>query len=119
MIKLRKHIALLLFGILFFPILFQSLHIVWHHSHGYKCKPTLCSQTITTTDSHSNNKYVAEEENTCPICEYQFSTNDLPKISFFNPEIPAIACNYIKIANQQQYKQFFSDKTPRAPPVNS
>ncbi|MBN2728719.1 MAG: hypothetical protein JXR53_05795 [Bacteroidales bacterium] len=117
MIKLRKHIAYLLFGIFFFPILFQSVHVVWHHSHGDQGEHTLCAQTITRTDFQSNNKNVSEKEKTCPICEYQFSINDLPKISFFNPAIPENACNYLKIAKQQQYKQVFSDKTPRAPPV--
>lgn len=117
MIKLRKHIALLLFGIFFFPILFQSFHIVWHHSHGYKCEHNLCSQTITNTCFHSNDKNVSEKEKTCPICEYQFSINDLPKISFFNAVIPVFACTYNEVATQQQYKQVFSDKTPRAPPV--
>lgn len=117
MIKLRKHIALLLFGIFFFPILFQSLHIVWHHSHGYKCEHTHCSQTVTNTDFHSDKENVSEKEKTCIICEYQFSINDLPIIPFFNPAIHTIACNYTKTANQQQYKPVFSDKTPRAPPV--
>ncbi|MFW5760338.1 MAG: hypothetical protein ACOCXH_05105 [Cyclobacteriaceae bacterium] len=117
MIKLRKHIAFLLFGIFFLPIIFQSVHVVWHHSHSYKCEHNLCSQPITKKDLHSNGENVSEKEKTCPICEYQFSINDFPKISFFNPAIPAIACNYIELATQQQYKQVFSDKTPRAPPV--
>lgn len=117
MIKLRKHIALLLFGIFFFPILFQLFHIVWHHSHGYKCEHTLCSQTITNTDFYSTGDNISENEKTCPICEYQFSINDLPKISFFNAVIPVFACTYNEVATQQQYKQVFSDKTPRAPPV--
>ncbi len=117
LIKQRKHIALLLFGIFFFPILFQSFHIVWHYLHDHKREHSHCSQAITNTDFHSNNKTVSEKEKVCPICEYQFSINNLPKISFPNPAIPEIARNYIEITYQQHYKQIFSDKTPRAPPV--
>ena len=115
--RFRKYIAFLLFGIFFFPILFQSVHIVWHHSHGYKCKDNFCHQTIADKEFYPNEKNVTEKEKTCPICEYQFSINDLPKISFFSPVISGIAYVYNEIATQQQYKQLFSDKTPRAPPV--
>lgn len=117
MIKLRKHIAFLLFGIFFFPILFQSTHVVWHHAHSYKCEHNLCSQTTTNKDLHSNGENVSEKEKTCPICAYQFAINDLPKISFFNAIIPVFTCTYNEVATQQHYKQGSSDKTPRAPPV--
>jgi hypothetical protein len=60
---------------------------------------------------------VSQKQKTCPICEYHFSINDLTKIYFFKTVIPAIACNYFEIAKQRQYKQVFSDKAPRAPPV--
>lgn len=117
MIKLRKHIALLLFGIFLFPILFQSIHVVWHHSRTYICGHNLCSQTITNKDFLTNGENISEKEKICPICEYQFSINDLPKISFYSPAILAIACNYIKTTNRQRYKQVVTDKTSRAPPV--
>ena len=117
MIKLRKHIALLLFGSFFFSIIFQSVHVIRHHSNTHKCEHNLCSQTLTNTDFHSNGENVLEREKTCPICEYQFSINDLPKISFFNAVIPVFVCTYNEVTTQQQYKPVFSDKTPRAPPV--
>lgn len=117
MINLRKHIVFLLFGIFFFPIVFQSVHIIWHHSHGYKCEHNHYSQTITSKDLHQNSKNVSEKEKVCLICEYHFSINDLPNISFFNAVIPVCECTYNKVVAHQQYKQVFSDKTPRAPPI--
>jgi hypothetical protein len=117
LIRLRKHIALLLFGIFFFPIIYQTVHIVWHHSHGYTCEHNQCFQTITNKDLHLNGENISQKENTCPICEYQFSINDLPKISFFNAVIPEFSCVFNEIATQKQYKQVFTDKSPRAPPV--
>lgn len=117
MIKLRKHIAFILFGIFFFPILFQSVHIVWHHSNGYKSEHNHCFQPITNKGLYSNGENLSEKEKTCPICEYQFSINDLPKISLFKADIPVLAFIYIEATTKQQYKQVFSDKTPRAPPI--
>jgi len=117
LIRTRKHIAFLLFGIFFLPILFQSIHVVWHHSHAYKCEHNLCSQTITNKDLHTNGENVSEKEKICPICAYQFAINYLPTISYFKPFIPIFIYDYNEIATQQHYKQVFSDKTPRAPPV--
>lgn len=117
MIKLKKHIALLLLGIFFFPIIFQSVHIVWHHPNGYKNQCRHCEKETAENTSYSFAKDVSQKENICPICEYQFSINDLPIISIFRTIIPEIACLFNEIAVQQQYNQIFSDKTPREPPV--
>ena len=117
MIRLRKHIAFLLFGIFFFPIIFQSIHIVWHHSHDYTNEQHLC--LIETNDKDNFNKIenISQKEEICPICEYQFSLNNLPKISIFRTIIPKFTCSYIEIASQKQYKQVFRDKSSRAPPI--
>ncbi|GEM_PF-1481409 len=117
LIKHRKHITFLIFGIFFFPIIFQSVHIVWHHSQGYKCQHYRCFSKIVNADSHSNTKNVSEKEKICPICEYRFSINDLPKIFLFNATIAGFSHIYVEIIKPQQYKRFFSDKTPRAPPI--
>jgi len=115
--ELKKYIVFLLFGIFFFPILFQSIHIVWHHSHGHDGKHHVFNHETSDKGFHANRENISEEEETCPICEYQFSINDLPAISIFSLEIPVYPCIYNKIITRQQYKQVFSDKTPRAPPV--
>ncbi len=117
MIRIRKHIASFLFVIFFFPITFQPIHIVWHHSHGYNGKQYLTNKILSDKDPHTNQENISKEEKLCPIGEYQFSINDLPEFPVFRTEIPVFACNYNEIAIQQPYKQVFSDKIPRAPPV--
>ncbi len=117
MIKLRKHIAFLIFEIFLFPILFQSLHIIRHHSPDYKCEHNNCFQKIANTYFNSNGQNLSENEKTCLIREYQFSINDLPKISFFYAVISVFTYAYIEATIEQYYKQVFSDITPRAPPV--
>jgi len=117
LIRLRKHIAPLLFGIFFFPILFQSVHIVWHHSHNHNHEHHFCHHIDTAKESQTKYESIFKNEESCLICEYKFPINDSPKVFFINSDIPAIACIYDEIDKQQQYKQVFSDKTPRAPPV--
>ncbi|PKQ61892.1 hypothetical protein BZG01_18340 [Labilibaculum manganireducens] len=117
MIKLRKHIAFILFVIFFFPITFQSVHIVWHHAHGYKCEHHLCHAESSDKNSHTSTENLSEKENACPICEYQFSINNLPELSVIKSEIPVLAYSYNQVAAVQQYVQVFSNKTPRAPPI--
>jgi hypothetical protein len=91
--------------------------VVWHHAHGYKCHHNHAHQTITDNDLHLNHANVSGKEKICPICEFQFAINDLPKTQFFTSIVPAIACSYNEIAYQQQHKAVFSNKTPRAPPL--
>lgn len=117
LINHRKHIALLLLGIFFFPILFQSVHIVWHHASNHKREHHLCEQKSFDKDAFSKEACLHGKEERCLICDYKFSINDSPKRSFFNLIVPAIAFVFNEADRQQQYKQFFSDKTPRAPPV--
>ncbi len=117
MIHLRKHIALLLFGIFFLPIIFHGVHIVWHHSHGDKYEHEFCYNSETDNISQINIDNISNKGNICPICVYQFSINDLPEISFFSSDIPEIAFVYYDLYKSQHWKQVFSDIPPRAPPV--
>lgn len=117
MIRLSKHIAFLLFGVFIFPILFQSVHIVRHHSHDIKCEHEHCHQTIADKGFHSNVEINSEKEKSCLICEFEFSINDLPEIAFFSPAINVIDFNYAEIATQEARIQVLSEKSPRAPPV--
>ena len=107
----------MLFGIFFFPITFQQVHIVWHHAHGYKGGHRDFSVELHDKGANKNTENISKKEKLCPIGEYQFSINDLPKLSFFSSKIPAIACIYNDIAALQQYKEVFSAKPPRAPPL--
>jgi len=119
LIKLRKHIAFLLFGIFLFPIIFQTIHIVEHHSHAHKSDHNHSLKTVTNSYSHSEGENLFQKEKICPICEYQFSINDLPSITLFNAAAPVLLLSaYNAVATEQHYRHVFSEKTPRAPPVS-
>jgi len=115
LIKLKKYIAFLLFGIFFFPIVFQSVHIVWHHAHGYKCNHNH-HHIIVEVNLHQDVEKISETEQICPICEFHFSINNVPKTSFFNSVIPVFAYLFNVTADNINYTQIYTFKSPRAPP---
>lgn len=117
MTRIKQHIAVLLFGIFFLPILFQYTHIIWHHFHCCKCKHNHCYQLLSEKDFNLNCETLSIKEKTCLICDYQFSISDLPGIFFFRSVVPIIACNYNEIVTEQQYKHVILNKSPRASPV--
>ena len=117
LMELRKHIAPFLFWIFFFPILFQSVHIVWHNSQTNKNEYRCCHTETCDTDSPDESENITQKEDVCQICEYQFSLNDLPGISIFRSIIPSFSYSLNVIAFQQDFKQGFTVKSPRAPPL--
>jgi hypothetical protein len=54
MIYKRKDTAILLLGIFFFPIIFQSLLILWHNSHGIKQEYQYCDKENSENTSCSD-----------------------------------------------------------------
>jgi hypothetical protein len=106
--KIKKYISVVLLGLFVFPILFQSIHIVWHHSHDI---------LHTSNSLGCTNKVVCfNEDNHCPICEYQFFVNKQPNTDFFEIVIPFICNSFKETAIFQPYQQNFSLISPRAPP---
>ena len=116
MIKHRKHIALLLLVFFIFPILFQSIHIVSHHSADYKSECHLHKKETSGNDLFIVIKKATHELDVCPICEYQFSINNLLEISVPSLIIPVNKNSYTAITLQQYYRKNYTRKSPRAPP---
>jgi hypothetical protein len=73
-----RNIALFLFGIFSFPLIYQPFHVVVHHGHSH-C--TRC--TVSCSESHSDFGFAIfdvteEKEEPCPICNYHFPINEIP-----------------------------------------
>jgi hypothetical protein len=117
LIRFKKHIAYLLFGIFFFPILFQSVHIVWHKSKANKNEHHCCHSEACDKDSSEKTENISQKEDVCQICEFHFSLNDLPTISIFSSVIPAFTCSLNVETSRQYYRQDLIKKSPRAPPI--
>lgn len=117
MIRLKKHITVLLIGIFFFPVVFQSIHMVWHQSHSSSCEHHECNHKPPTNTTQPFAEKCIKNNETCPVCFYQFSINNVTKISHLTIQIIAKTCHYKAIAIAQQYQQVFAEKSPRAPPI--
>lgn len=116
MIKHRIHIANFLFWIFLFPIIFQSIHIVWHHNHALQCEFHVPHQ-LSDKGLHENHQAFSEKESTCAICEYQLAINGLPKSTIYSIFIPTLTIKSKVIAPKLPHKIRFSNKSPRAPPA--
>lgn len=119
MLIFRKNIAILLAAILVFPIGFQSFHVLSHHSgkhqeyHEHDARGT----RLPAQEMMLIVMYKVQDHEHCPVCEFQFSVNDLPKVSVFRVLAPRISRLYTEKATRQANNQDFPVKSPRAPPV--
>lgn len=108
--KINKYIISFVFlGLFFIPLTYQHLHILLqsehHHSHYYP-KYVDDQQSIQMDD-----------EEDCPICDYEFFTFPLPKIFIHQLKLFVGKNNF----NQQKisflYQTICSVQIPRAPPL--
>ena len=121
----KRHIVILLVGIFIFPLAYQPWHVVWHHSQE------LCSQhgCCQLNAEHSAKEAVGcdgpvlnptpEKEEPCPICDYHFPVNILPKFFYYptNNLVAESAVTDLKI--RLPFQQVTSVKSPRAPPAKA
>jgi hypothetical protein len=112
-----RNIALFLFGIFSFPLIYQPFHVVVHHGHSH-C--THC--TVTCFESHSDFGFaifdvIEEKEEPCPICNYHFPLNEIPA-EFLSLQKIAIETGQVFSVPLKGYsKNIFSNLIPRAPPT--
>jgi len=117
LIQIRTHISFFLFWIFFTPILFQSIHIVWHHSDAHQCEHHLCISEASDQMLKADDTQLSEKEEKCPICEYEFPINNIPKVSSYDASLPIFSSLYTKTLTQKQFIKVISKRNPRAPPV--
>lgn len=108
MYKISKHITIVLLGIFVFPILFQSIHIVWHHTRDISCETNDHKDVLSFNENHH-----------CPICEYQFSINQQSDFFIFKSVIPVLCFFFKEPVITDPYQQSLSLISPRAPPLFS
>lgn len=114
----NKYTVIALIGIFIFPVFFQSIHIVRHHSNEYT------SKSYNIEHKRANNsdfpKYrETEMEEYCPVYEYKLPVNEQPEISVFVCYVIQIKHIYNDIVNAQFIPFILSRKSPRAPPIFS
>nr|WP_319398303.1 hypothetical protein [uncultured Carboxylicivirga sp.] len=116
--EFKSHITILLLGILLYPIVFQSVHLVHHHLDDHHiCEHSNCDVELKQDDNRSANKSFSELETLCPICEYEFPVKDLP---IHNSYHSFVDCKYSILIIAIKKLHSLEDRTiksPRAPPA--
>ena len=112
----KQHIALVLLVIFTFPIAYQPYHMVMHHSADTECHHHCCHAEPARTSGILLEPYSAEDEN-CPICDYHFPVNDLPKLSLFSTVERLLLTSISDSEIEQIRQQIISTKSPRGPPL--
>lgn len=113
MIRIKKHIALALLGIFFFPIIFQSAHIVWHHSYSFQDDNFF---RLSSGKTKEVVMIVGSTVNHCPICDYKFAINKIPEFLIFAVLIVLINRIFNLATIAQPHKQAVTLDLSRAPP---
>ena len=116
--ELRKHIALYVFGIFIFPILFQPVHVIWHHSNETPvCTSCHVSDTGGQCANSKDENSIDKQEKHCLVCSYEFSITQLPDFVIFECNIDIAEELPTETPISQPCKTVCRTKTPRAPPV--
>lgn len=100
-----------------FPIVFQSLHIVWHHSNEE-------ADSYINTECQSYHYQGFQEESVdtssesihCLVCAYKFPKNNIQHVSVFYVVIPLVGKLFRETLVIQPVEQIIALKSPRAPP---
>jgi hypothetical protein len=114
--RIKQHIATVLAGILIFPVIFQSVHVIWHHSHDHPVTVEHACCSDTRAGSCENVTEILSNTGHCPVCEYQFTVNMPHNVTVHEAIIPSRAGTYRDLTTFTAQLQPVSLKSPRAPP---
>ena len=120
MLGLKKHIAILLFGIFLFPLTYQPCHVLKHHSPKSHCHHTCCHTKVEKRVCYYSHciSSASEKQEACPVCEYHFPINILTKLNLFKPKNPGLEGELLGWTENLAFQQIVSRKSPRAPPCS-
>jgi hypothetical protein len=103
-IKISKHIAIVLWAVFTFPLVYQSLHYFEHHLNAHNI-PDTC------TESH----FVSTHES-CAVCDYEMALGDQPLVYHSGIEVVSFAIsNFVWNVNCCSLQPVFYTSL-RAPP---
>lgn len=115
----KKHIAILLFGIFFFPIAYQPYHVLKHDPSQAHCSQNCCHSYTDNKDCNDGVHFStkSKEIEHCPICDYHFPIKIIPKLNLFKPAASFTKCHLYELRERLPFEQTISKKSPRAPPA--
>ena len=103
-------------GIFLSPILYQSIHIVWHTLSVEKEDVHSCCHEQNISNS-SAIPIISNQQDICPVCNYQFSVNDLSAKQNFEFILQEIFILFKENKKSAYEFQIFYLNSNRAPPL--
>ena len=102
--------------IFIFPVLYQPVHIIQHHSHERSDHSCEHHHHHHHTEKPPDVTHVSNHEDDCYICEYEFVIKDLP--GAYELANAPIQYHEVKTAPAVSYNNTpsFAQINPRAPP---
>ncbi len=110
----KNHIIIFLLGFFIFPIVFQSVHIVEHHSAKKTNKLSFVTKLYKNI---YNNQQISKVETLCPICDYSISVADIENENILIVSIPETNYSYINNYVSQKYETGTFPQPSRASPI--
>lgn len=121
----KRHIAVLAAGIFLFPVLYQPVHIIQHHSHehnDHSCEHKHDHEGHSCEHHHKKSEYISGETqfsqsySDCLVCEYTFVVQDIPvQNDLVNAPVHHIELELFPTTSSDRILSF-SQVNPRAPP---
>jgi hypothetical protein len=112
---IKKNISVILLGLFIFPFVFQFVHVLVRHSHQHCCG-SVCQITVLPIGSTINMVAPVEKQPVCPVCEYHFPINNLPKLHYFAVLRVPTAAHFTDFSITIYHAEPQHRKSPRAPP---
>ncbi len=112
-----KNIAFALLGIIVFPIFFQSVHIVWHHTHHSE-ESTCCGHNEQCALEHHDHDgpEVQKEISHCLICEFETTAFKILTKQGIDFRTQEILYQFIETKVTAFMAPFIRRSSSRAPP---
>jgi len=114
--QFRQHTAWSLLGIFLFPVIFQPVHTVRHKKDCCSRHENICVTGLPHKDLQTTSIAEQQQDEQCPVCNYQFPVNKLPEFSVYSTIAPVITGTVCEIILHADFQIVFSTKSPRAPP---
>ena len=118
MIRIKQYITLFLLEIYLFPLLFQPIHTALHGLQKHHAIHQLCNLNTSIVFLETQDESISNQEDICPICNYQFVIVDITKISTFESVMRSFFCRFEIGKAKNPKKLVFETNSPRAPPLS-
>lgn len=111
--NLKGYIAVLLFGIFVYPMVFHVLHLDAHSSS----EVSSCQHTSISLEADWTSSLDVDHSEDCAVCDFEFFVNDEPQPVSNVVAVDISNYHYFIYCSSHYGKNTCSTKSPRGPPA--